>query len=530
MADDKKPLTFDDLAPAAKKPGAVTFDDLVPKQDPNANPLRGVGEKMLAPVGNAARLIAQESGAGGKEMWEGAKEAFAAQQKGDLPGVVKGAYDVGGGALRTAGAPVVGGVKGLVTDPLRNVVGENAVSSALDKAAELLGPGMGGKVAKGTVEAGNAALKSAGWVADKVLPEFQPAVQILLKNGVDLTPDQIAQGAFKRGADAMASAPVVGSAVRSGQRRAVESFNIATLNGALNQVGEALPKSVKAGREAIGKAADILGSRFNDLIKQLKPVEATPSFITGMASVPAEAQAWGALPETVQRLQNVRKTVEDSFVSGAAPSGNFAVSPQHFKQLESKLSAVVKEAWKDNDYAFANGVQAMQDHLRGALADSNPAHAAELHDLNTAWAIFKRAEGAAARRVASGGVFMPSDLSADIKKHSSQGAFARAATKLQAFADAGQKVLPSTIADSGTAERNAWLGLLGGSGFLGSAPAVLGGGALGAAHFNPLVAAGVGAATAPYTKPAMRALSEWARKRPSTAANLVDDLAGKMNP
>lgn len=114
----------------------------------------------------------------------------------------------------------------------------------------------------------------------------------------------------------------------------------------------------------------------------------------------------------------------------------------------------------------------VQDAFHGMLVRYSPEHAAELKTLNEAWTHYKILEKAASPIRAKAGIFSPSGLlSASRSQDATKGkrASAHGRARFQKLAQAGERYLGSTVADSGTAGR-----LLLNQGLLGTAAAVKG--------------------------------------------------------
>ena len=145
--------------------------------------------------------------------------------------------------------------------------------------------------------------------------------------------------------------------------------------------------------------------------------------------------------------------------------------------------------------------------LRSLLSQQNPQHAKALDAANEAWANFTRVQGAAGMQGAKEGIFTPAQLSSAVRgqdRSLRHGAFAKGEALMQDLSDSGQKVLNSTVPDSGTPYRAA-LGLAAGGGL---------------AAVNPAALAGTIGASALYTQPAQKVIAALLTQRPELARNL----------
>jgi hypothetical protein len=166
---------------------------------------------------------------------------------------------------------------------------------------------------------------------------------------------------------------------------------------------------------------------------------------------------------------------------------------RELKQVQSVLRNIANE-YRGSSDADQRGVGRAIDSTLEALAlnleRSNPTKLKELQAINSSYAMFARMRQAAVQRTTSAGVFTPSDLLQAARKGDSstaKGSFARGDALMQAFGEAAQKVLPSSVPDSGTTGRALGAAMLGGGAYLG----------------HPAIAAGVAAGAGGYTKPGM---------------------------
>lgn len=366
-------------------------------------------------------------------------------------------------------------------DDVVDVARDAAMGAVFSKAGDMVGRTAGGLV-RG--------------VTDK-------SVQALAKAGVPLTPGQLAGGAFKRAEDAATSIPFVGDVIRAGQRRSVEGLNTAALNRALAPIGEKLPQGL-IGREAFEHADDVLSQRYSDLLPTLK-VQADKGFVGAMTNLRDLAKSMPA-----DHRQVFEATLQREVLGRFAPKTG-RMSGEAMKAAEETLGREIRairmnpqsNPW---DRKLADAYQEAQSQLRQLVGRNNPAKAAELRAINTGWANLKRVEDATSAAGAVDGVFTAPQLSAAVKRNTPKRQFAKGQGLMQDLADAGKKVLPSSVPDSGTATR-AMLGMVGGG---------LGANAFGAPLLAAPLLAGAGAA-ALYSKTGQGLATKAATSRPALA-------------
>lgn len=332
-----------------------------------------------------------------------------------------------------------------------------------------------------------------------IAPKFDPDVQALLDFGVSMTPGQMAGGGFRRLEDALSSVPVLGQFIRQGQSRSVESFNKAAIDMALDSIGQKLPKNTKIGREAIEKAEDLIGNAYDNLLPKMV-FKSDPIFLQGLQNLRTLVQE---MPETqAKQFENI---FQNRVLKRLDPNG--VMLGDTMKQVESELSSISRQYRSSSDAAqrqLSDSLDEVRNLMRQNMTRNNPAEAAELEKINSAYAKFVRLQKASTQKATSGGVFTPSDLSRAVQQMDPsvrKARTARGGALMQNLSDPASAVLPQTVRDSGTAERLLSYGLLGES-----------------ANLSPWVALGAFGAATPYTGLGMSALNQWARLAPQQRA------------
>lgn len=359
---------------------------------------------------------------------------------------------------------------------------------------------------------GGAVGSGIGKIASKVIaPKITGAAKTLMDAGVKLTPGQMSKSfnhLLKTAENSLSSVPFVGSQIKRAQLTSLESFNTAVLNKALAQVGEKMPTHIEQGRGAIEHAGTVIGDKYEKLLPKLT-FKLDTALIKDIRDLNNTLISEG-IPEKV--LKDLNRTVNDVMNSRLDPF--LSMDGKKFKDIEQTFNTLrnhhVGDPAKDSQM-FADAMYRFQGLLKDTLEKQNPKYGKELSKINSAWAAFARARDASIRRASSGGVFTPNDLLQEIKKSSTKGVFARGDGLLQDLADAGSKILPSNVPDSGTMQRATWAALLGGGAFL---------------HPGAVIPAAVG--TAAYTSPAMTAARKLATPGMKRAA--VGEAVNKASP
>ncbi len=530
-------LSFDDLPmaqPGAAAPGTgaapapagggLSFDDL-PMAAPAAEPTHGthlgelgkgiargaedfggaLGESVMGPWGSKHTLanLAASLGFGerpapektyGEQLAE--KTGMQADPKADTAGKFLGSIGEAVGNPSSYFGPggwLSKGVMATLSGIGSEWAGEQAEGTGLEGPARIIG-GM-----------------AAGPLAARVLkPNLAPAQQTLADRGVtQMTPGQLSGGIWKDLEDKLTSVPILGHFIQNARGRSIESFNRSVANQALEPIGEELNPRTAVGHDTISEVHDKISNAYGNVVPylQLRP----------------DAQWFGDLRNIYDR--NVQMLPQDQIrqyqhiiderLGRPAP-----LDGEKVKTIESELNHLAGKYSKSADGAQQLLGEALQNTvvaLRQNMERMNPAHAAELGRINTAYAMYARMAEAAGNRRTSEGVFTPSDLLAGIKKQDRsvrKGSFARGDNLMQDFAEAGQRVLPSRVPDSGTTGR-ALASLATGSGL---------------GYLNPKILAGtVAAGAATYNPLTMNLLNRYTRATPQSAGRIARGRANYSN-
>lgn len=403
-------------------------------------------------------------------------------------------------------------------------LGAKALMAAASGAgSEAAGQAFEGSSAEGPARIAGSLL--AGPLAARAIkPQLAPAQQMLVDRGItQMTPGQLAGGFTKDIEDKLTSLPILGHFIQNSRGRSIESFNRSVANQALEPIGERLATRTTAGHPAVAEVERKLSDAYDRVVPNLT-FRPDYDFAHDLATIHQNASTMPA--STVRdfdriindRLSPNRWLHQINMPPAAAPGSNtlgqqathlWSLQGREYKSIESELTRLAGQYGSSSDAAHQMLGQRIGDvvtAMRQNLERINPQHADELRSINSGWAMYSRIRGAAANRRTSEGVFTPGDLLASIKRGDrsvQKGSFARGDALMQDFAEAGQHVLPSKVADSGTAGRSlASLASAGGLGYL-----------------SPKVLAGVAAASLPYNRPAMAMLNRYVRPTVGARAN-----------
>lgn len=413
----------------------------------------------------------------------------------------------GGQAVASLPAALVGGGGG-IGGALLAGAGQGAAMGAMQPVTDASEP-FADQKARQVLYGGatGAAGGAAGHALGRMLsPRVSPNVRALSDAGVELTPGQVLGGAAQRIEDRLTSLPFAGDAIRTAQRRGVESLNRATANRVLREIGEELPEGMPAGREMVAHVAGRVSAAYDDSIARVQPFGPDAQFVRDMG---AAAQQF-VTPAKRQAFMDFLQENVASRIQGGQLTG------ETYKQIDSVLGQMASSARSTTNLAdreVGEMARAVQRGLRDLAMRTNPDAAPAIRAADAAYAANVRLSAAAGGVGARDGVFSGPQLAAAVRSSDDSlrhNAYARGNALLQDISDPAAAVLPSTVPNSGTPERLMLAAALGGAG--------------NAAGFVswPMLAAGAAGAGA-YTSPATRALQAVLTRNPSTVSRMAGD-------
>ena len=273
--------------------------------------------------------------------------------------------------------------------------------------------------------------------------------RLLSREGVQLTPGQMAGGVMQRVEDAATSIPVVGDSIREARIRGMESFNRAAINRTLAPVGQTLPGDARMGRNAIGAAQGQISGAYDNA---LQGVTATPD---RQFSQDVQAALFSRdLP------QDAAAEVESVLRNSLVRAGSGPMDGNAWKAVDAELRAAADaaDAASQNTPSMRFARDTLRDVRRawqGMLERSAPQARAGVRAADEATANLVRVREASqgAGTAARGGVFSPADLNRAVRSGDSTAgnrAYASGDALMQDLTDPAARVLPSTVPDSGT--------------------------------------------------------------------------------
>lgn len=286
-------------------------------------------------------------------------------------------------------------------------------------------------------------------------------IAMLRREGVQPTVGQTLGGNWSRTEQKLTSLPFVGDGIAGARARALDQFDIASINRATRNIGVNIDEPGQAGvrraRQAVTHAYDDAGNQ--------------------MGAFRLDRRA-------IQELRNVRnmaqrltpdnaRAFDDAWTDMASQMGpRGQMLPDNFKRVDSELGRLGAEfsgSSSAHEKQLGRALREAQRVLRDSGHRQNPNAAAAYRRADRAHSNLVRVEGAS-NKAGLTERWTPGQLLGSIKqqdKSARKGVNARGEALMQDLGNAGQRVLGNTVPDSGTAGRAALIaggGLAGGTG------------------------------------------------------------------
>lgn len=338
--------------------------------------------------------------------------------------------------------------------------------------------------------------------------------QRLREAGVSLSPGRILGDTASRFEDKMVSWPIVGDAIRNRQQEAFQQFNREAFRRAGDPIGFATDDIGDRGVEQLG---DAVGNAYDRATAGVS-VPFDDTFMTDMGSV---YQYASRMP---QDRSNALGEIVDARVGHLADRGT--MTGAEFQQAMRALKAnraKVPGQFDGFEDEYRTGVSGVMAALDGTMRRGGGADVVEgLDNANAAYRNLKILEDASLDRAKIGTqtgeaeVFLPSQLIAAARNSEKK----YGPSALKQYAKDGQAVLPSTVPNSGTADRM----MVGAAGLAGLGSAAGGEYAMTGDASNTMKAAGVlGGLAAMNTRTGQRVLESALLDRPGMVRNMMEE-------
>jgi hypothetical protein len=420
------------------------------------------------------------------------KSAFA----GDVAGVIGGTVGLG-----KLGAGVAGRVA-------PNLLGGGSKAALARQAATdatyggIYGGTTEGDPLKGalTATAGSLGGHAIGGVGQKLFQGVtDPAVQYLSRRGIPLTIGQTLgnRGMIGRGMNKLESLPGVGDMMNARRIEGMKAFEREGLNDVVSPLGGRVTTGGEQGlREAQGQVTDAYGRALDGV-----NIPGDDQFIDEAGLALAKGRQ---IPTMGDKFQYGMDQRIGPLMGGGELSGReFQAATQNLRKMGKDFSG---EGAMGNFAADAVGD--MDTALQGLVSRQAPDVLPQYNAANEAFsglAPFENARIGAINQAAISPAQLARAVTSNTKKFGGRGA-AASGKNLTDLMKYGQEVLPSTVPNSGSADRGLMALAL---------PAVLGGGAYGASQLtdNPTAASMLALLAALSTKTGAKAFQATATKR-----------------
>lgn len=302
---------------------------------------------------------------------------------------------------------------------------------------------------EGESTAGNAGLGAAGAaVADvatrglarvaQPIAQSEP-VKKLLGQGVVPTPGAAAGGLVSRIEQSLESVPVIGWMISGGRNRAVKELDAAALKKAL-PAGTA--EQVKAGRDGIERAGDLLDAAYDSAYNQIKgPVKVDSGFFKAIGDIPKQ-EGIDLPPSLAKRFDALMKDRVFAKMSGEG------ASPDAIRDAQNSLGALARKyrgSLDPDQQALGQAFSEAKGKLRELVSrQSSGDFKATLDSLDKKYSALLTVEKASGYQGTKDGIFSAEALRRASKKSTGE---------MKDLASAGDDVMGRTVPDSGTAGR-----------------------------------------------------------------------------
>lgn len=362
---------------------------------------------------------------------------------------------------------------------------------------------------KGTVAGGVGG--GAGYGATKLVGGTiggvsDAAVRALSDRGISLSPGQILRNSGPLGSmvnkleSAAESVPLLGSVIKQSRENSFRDFNRAAFDEALAPIGETVGNIAEGG---VGDAFDATGRGYGKALNGVN-IPADTQFASEIGN--AVNMGRGAGGNYGADFNQILSDQIMPLVSGKTALGGQELqdllriaggySRQYGKLAETGANGIPQPMARPVAGAFDNIQQSIEGLANRQAPDVMPAYNAAKQSYRNVKVLQDAVDAAkAGTQAGEGGVFTPSQLMGAASRNSRKFGGTQGTTR-QPFFDlsrAGQDVLPSTLPNSGTADR-----LM--SGAVMGLPALAAGGAASTGVIDPSTAAWIAGISALYTK------------------------------
>lgn len=304
-----------------------------------------------------------------------------------------------------------------------------------------------------------------GSLARTISPKSSPEVQSLIKEGITPTPGQLLGPTAKVVEEKLISAPILGDAIRSAQKRGLNELNRSAMNRVLAPLGKSLPKTVKAGSDGLTYVKMQASKAYDDVLDNTMGIM-DDVLVDEIANIRNMANR-GLPPQDAKILNNkIQDMVIARFTEEGRATGRTLKDIQNQLRIQANSYVKSPDPYKKD---MGNALREVRSSMDKMIKRVNPEKAGELKKVDEAWANYSVLREATTRGTeAEGGLLTPGQLSAGVERAAKQGSrtkFQENKALMQDLSRPGMQVLANRVPNSFTADRGAVLGAIGGGAY-----------------------------------------------------------------
>jgi hypothetical protein len=252
-------------------------------------------------------------------------------------------------------------------------------------------------------------------------------------------------GIVKQTEDVALRAPILGPAIAGARDRVNTQFNRGVGLEALAPIGAKLPTNLKPGFETVRHVEGALSKVYDDAVAMVPAVMADEQLAADLATVAARKSD---LPETLASQY-------DSIISNRlARLERGPVSGEMVKDIQGELRQLAREQASKGEESLAGMLNDAATAVMGVVSRTNPQAGQMIRAADEGWRVYSMMNDAAAAASNRGGVFLPGQFNAQVRRDA-KGMGSNMAGKglgrMQDYATAATDILPDQFGQPGTA-------------------------------------------------------------------------------
>jgi len=290
-----------------------------------------------------------------------------------------------------------------------------------------------------------------------IAPAERPNQTALRAAGVDMTPGMMVGGMAQRMEDKATSIPFLGDAINNARIASNESFVRAVARKVLEPLKRNVDDAPIAQRGIVNAVEGTISKAYDDALARVKPTSPDQEFTAGINKISEQFLT----PDSIDVFQRLMRDRVMSRFQGEPLTG------RAFKDIDSELGTMVRNFQSSAnlpDREVGRAFAQVQSELRQLVARANPDVAPDIRAADAAHARFIRMAEASRSLNSPDGMFTPAQFNNAVRNESYGRQYAGGRALMQDLSDPAKAVLPSTMPNSGSADRALIAALLGGFG------------------------------------------------------------------